>query len=106
MIAREKAANEIHIRIIIETDTENREALRRVLLIQLDKQRKLIAARFAPSGPERDDERFAAIFRENLVVPGKIDERQIRGRRLCGFRGGFARSCLRERRIQDSGKRK
>ena len=77
LIASEKAANEIHVRIIVEADTEDRETLRSVLLLELNEHGEFVAARFAPCCPERDDERFAAILGKNLIVTGEIDQGQI-----------------------------
>src|ERR1700756_2323972 len=58
LIAREKAANEIHVRVVIEADAENREPLRRILFLQLDEQGKFVATGFAPRRPESDDKRL------------------------------------------------
>src|SRR5580692_9079017 len=89
LIAREEAANEIHVRVVIEADAENREALRRILFLQLDEQGKFVAARLTPRRPERDDERLAAVFRQYLVVAGEVNQWQVGYRGFAGFRRGF-----------------
>src|SRR5580700_4858467 len=96
LIFREEAADEIHVRVIIKADAENREALRRVLLVKLDEHGELIAARLAPGGPEGDDERLAAVLREHLIVAGDVDQRELGcGGWLGRFWGGLG-TALRE----------
>src|ERR1700690_920597 len=85
LIASEEAANEIHVRVIVEADAKNCETLRGELFLQLDEEGKFVAAGFTPRGPEGDDERLAAIFRESLLIAREIDEREIG----CGGLGGY-----------------
>src|ERR1700757_3518050 len=102
LIAREEAANEIHVCIIVETHAKNREALRRVLFLQLDEQRKLVATGFAPRGPECYDEWLAAVFRQYLVVAGQVYQWQVRCRGFAGLRRGFGGGRLRRSRMRDA----
>src|SRR6202041_3270197 len=75
----------------------------RVLLLQLDEQRKFLATRLAPGSPERDDERLAAIFRQYLGVAGDVNQWQVGCRGFAGFRRGFGRGRLRRSRMRDAG---
>src|ERR1700722_8376985 len=102
LIAREEAAHEIHVCIIIQTHAENREALWRILFLQLDEQRKLLATRLAPGGPERDDERLAVVLRQYLVVAGDVNQWQVGCRGFAGFRRGFGGGRLRRSRTRDA----
>lgn len=97
VIAGKEAANEIHVGIVVEADAKNRETLRSILFFELNEQRKFVAARFAPRGPKGDDERFAAVLRENLVVAGEVNKRQIGCGRFGGFCCGLGGGCLRGR---------
>src|SRR4029077_19031512 len=106
LIAREKAANEIHVRVVIKADAKNREALRRILFLQLHKQRKFVATGLAPRGPERDDERFAVVFRQHLVVAGEFNQEKVGDGGFAGFRRRFGGGRLRLGRMPEAGRYK
>src|SRR5579862_1272673 len=102
LIAREEAANQIHVCVIVETHAKNRQALRRVLFLQFNEQRKLVSTWLAPSGPERDHERLAAVFRQHLVVAGQVNQWQVGCRGFSGLRRGFGGGRLRWSGMRDA----
>src|ERR1700690_1769045 len=69
LVQIEEMADEVHVRVVIEADAENRQTLWPILFAQLDQHRKFLTAWFAPSGPESNEQRFAAEFCEHAFVP-------------------------------------
>src|SRR6266481_7458197 len=102
LIAREEATHKIHVCIIVETHAKNREALRRVLFLQLDEQRKFVTTGFTPRGPECYDERLSAVFRQRLVVASQVNQWQVGCRGFAGFGRRLGGGRLQWSRMRDA----
>lgn len=95
LIFVQETTNQVRISVVIKTDSEHSQSLRRVLLRKLDDHREFIAAWLAPRSPKRDQQRLPSIFGQYLVVPGEIDQGKVtRGRALVRRRRTLRRRCL------------
>ena len=81
LVAGQEAAHEdaVAVAILVEADADNFEALGSVLLGEFVEHGVFVAARLAPSGPEGDDEGFAFVLLENLLVALSVDQFEIFG---------------------------
>src|ERR1700691_6045931 len=70
----QEMTDEVHVRIVVEADAENRQALRCILFAQFDEHWEFVTAWLAPRRPESDEQRLAAVFREHALIAIEVNQ--------------------------------
>jgi hypothetical protein len=87
LIAGQKTPHQDQVAIVIHAHAHDSQPLRRVLFRQFIKHRVLVAAGFAISRPEIDEQRLPAILLEQFLIGLRVNQLWIaRGCRLRGLR--------------------